>query len=191
MSKHSTAKLFPAGAALLAAALFAAAPAVAQSSSNEYDQALQGFELRLGLLEHDVGLLPKRNYEDGLSINGELAFAPFSSYGRAAFRPVIGASVSTEGRTNFAYADMRAEMLWDRVFFGLGLGAAVHDSKLRRTANEKDLGWRVLFHVPAEVGFQITPNNRLSVYYEHLTNFGLDKSNDGMDNLGVRFSHKF
>ncbi|WP_162915195.1 acyloxyacyl hydrolase [Desertibaculum subflavum] len=191
MSKHSTAKLFPTGAALLAAALFAAAPAMAQSSSDEYDQALQGFELRLGLLEHDVGLLPKRNYEDGLSINGELAFAPLGSYGRAAFRPVIGGSVSTEGRTNFAYADMRAEVLWDRIFFGVGLGAAIHDSKLRRTAHEKDLGSRVLFHVPAEVGFQITPNNRLSVYYEHLTNFGLDKDNQGLDNLGVRFAHRF
>lgn len=191
MSTHSMAKLFPAGAALVAAASLAGAPAAAQDSSGEYDQALQGFELRLGLLEHDVGLLPRRNHEDGLSINGELAFAPFSSYGRAAFRPVIGGSVSTEGRTNFAYADMRAEMLWDRVFFGLGLGAAVHDSKLRRTAHEKDLGWRVLFHVPAEIGFQITPNNRLSVYYEHLTNFGLDKDNEGMDNLGVRFAHKF
>lgn len=191
MSKHSTAKFLPVSAALFAAALLAGAPAAAQDSSSEYDQALRGFELRLGLLEHDVGILPKRNYEDGLSINGELAFAPFSSYGRAAFRPVIGGSVSTEGRTNFAYADMRAEMLWDRVFFGFGLGAAIHDSKLRTTAHEKDLGWRVLFHVPAEVGFQITPNNRISVYYEHLTNFGLDNDNAGMDNLGVRFAHKF
>ena len=72
-----------------------------------------------------------------------------------------------------------------------GIGAAVHDSKLRTTRDTKDLGWRVLFHIPAEVGFQITPNNRLSVYYEHLTNFGLDNDNAGLDNLGVRFSHRF
>jgi len=179
---------FVLAAPLFAAALLAGSPAAAQ---DQFDQALQGWELRLGLLDHDVGILPKRDYEDGLTINGELAFAPFTSWVGASIRPAVGASISTEWNTNFAYADLRGEVLWNRIFFSLGLGAAVHDSKLRTTRDTKDLGWRVLFHIPAEVGFQITPNNRISVYYEHLTNFGLDKDNAGLDNLGVRLSHKF
>jgi lipid A 3-O-deacylase len=190
MFKDFSPKRLSATAMLLGGALLAGSPAMAQDST-QFDTALQGIELRVGLMEHDVGILPKHNYEDGLSINGELALSPFTSFGRAAVRPVIGASISTEGRTNFGYADIRGEMLFDRFFVGLGLGAAVHDSKLRTTRHEKDLGWRVLFHIPAEVGFQITPNNRISVYYEHLTNFGLDSSNAGLDNLGVRLSHRF
>jgi hypothetical protein len=49
----------------------------------------------------------------------------------------------------------------------------------------------VLFHLPVEVGLQITPNNRVSVYCEHVSNAFLATPNPGLDNLGVRFAHRF
>ena len=77
------------------------------------------------------------------------------------------------------------------MFFGIGLGAAIHDSSLKPDTRQKDLGSRVLFHVPAELGYQFTPANRLSLYFEHVSNADLADPNPGMDNIGIRFSHRF
>jgi lipid A 3-O-deacylase len=170
-----------------AASLSLALPAVAQ------DEGREGFvhELRIGLLEHDVGLWGAGSVEDGAAINGELAFRSLTQFWTGSLRPVIGGSVSTEGRTSYGYADLRWEALWDKVFFGVGIGAAVHDSDLERDKNQKDLGSRVLFHIPAELGYQFTPRNRLSLYFEHVSNAWLADPNPGMDNIGLRFSHRF
>jgi hypothetical protein len=178
-------RIFPAAVPLLAALLLAA-PALAQDER-------EGFvhELRLGLLVHDIGIWGSESVEDGAAINGELAFRSLTRFFGGSLRPVLGASISTEGRTNYGYADLRWEALWNNVFFGVGLGAAIHDSDLERHRHQKDLGSRVLFHVPAELGYQFTPRNRISLYFEHVSNAGLADPNPGMDNIGVRFSHRF
>jgi hypothetical protein len=49
----------------------------------------------------------------------------------------------------------------------------------------------VLFHIPLELGIQVTPNNRIALSYEHASNGFTAYPNPGMDNVGVRLAHRF
>ncbi len=148
-------------------------------------------EVRIGVLQHDVGIWGSESVEDGIALNGELAFRSLTPFLGGVIRPVLGGSLSTEGRTSYAYLDARWEALWNGIFFGVGVGGAIHNSDLERERHQKDLGSRVLFHVPVELGYQFTPANRVSVYFEHVSNAWLGDPNPGMDNIGVRLSHRF
>ncbi|TMJ25437.1 MAG: acyloxyacyl hydrolase [Alphaproteobacteria bacterium] len=55
----------------------------------------------------------------------------------------------------------------------------------------KALGSRVLFHIPLEIGVQVTPNNRVALYYEHASNGFTAYPNPGLDNIGLRLAHRF
>lgn len=148
-------------------------------------------ELRGGVLVHDVNMWGAGDVEDGAAVNGELAFRSFGAVLDGQVRPVIGASYVSGDRTSYAYADARWEYTQDWFFFGIGLGAAIHDGELRREPGRKDLGSRILFHVPIEAGVQITDANRVSIYFEHVSNAWLADPNPGMDNIGLRLAHRF
>lgn len=148
-------------------------------------------EIRGGVLVHDVDIWGAGDVEDGAAVNGELAFRSFGTVLGGQLRPVLGASYVGGDRTSYAYADARWEYTQDWFFFGIGLGAAIHDGELERQPGRKDLGSRVLFHVPIEAGIQITDANRISVYFEHVSNAWLADPNPGMDNIGVRLAHRF
>lgn len=148
-------------------------------------------EVRGGVLVHDVDMWGAGNVEDGAAFNGELAFRSFGGLLGGQLRPAIGLSITGGDRTSLGYADVRWEYTMQRFFFGIGLGAAIHDGELRREPGRKDLGSRVLFHVPIEVGYQLTDANRVSVYFEHVSNAWLADPNPGMDNIGVRLAHRF
>ena len=148
-------------------------------------------ELRGGVLVHDVDMWAAGDIEDGASFNGELAFRSFGSLLGGQLRPAVGLSYAGGNRTSYGYADARWEYTAGRFFFGLGLGAAVHDGELHREPGRKDLGSRVLFHIPIEAGVQLTDANRLSLYFEHVSNAWLADPNPGMDNIGLRLAHRF
>lgn len=169
-------------AALVAVALLAA-PAAAQEGIVH--------ELRGGVLAHDVGLWAARGVEDGVTFNGELVFSPSVDLLGGKIRPAIGASVATEGGTSYVYADAKWEWAGPVWFFGLGLGGAVHNGSHYGSPDEKALGSRLLFHVPAEIGWQFTDRNRVSLYFEHVSNGFTSDRNEGLDNIGVRLSHRF
>ena len=148
-------------------------------------------ELRGGLLAHDVHLWAARGVEDGVTFNGEVAFSPSIDLLGGKIRPAAGASITTQDGTSYVYADARWEWAGPVWFFGLGLGGAVHDGSHYGSANEKALGSRVLFHIPAEIGWQFTEKNRVSLYFEHVSNGFTSDRNEGLDNIGVRLSHRF
>ena len=100
--------------------------------------------------------------------------------------------MSFAGKTNLAYADLRYERETPGgIFFGLGLGAALHDGPLDERGNRKALGSRVLFHVPLELGWRWDRHSSVSLYFEHVSNAGLADENEGMDNVGVRYGYRF
>lgn len=148
-------------------------------------------EIRGGVLVHDVDLWGAGDVEDGAAFNGELAFRSFGTLFGGQLRPVAGFSYVGGDRTSYGYVDARWERHWDRFFFGIGVGAALHDGELQREPGRKDLGSRVLFHIPIEAGYQITDANRISLYFEHVSNAWLADPNPGMDNIGVRLAHRF
>jgi hypothetical protein len=152
-------------------------------------------ELRAGALAHDVdGLWSGSRVESGVDWNGEIVFwrsgleLPWGT-----LHPNLGASVNDHGDTSKLYAGV----LWELessfgLFLNLGVGAAIHDGKLDNDDDDrKQLGSRVLFRIPIEVGYSITEHHRLMVSFDHLSNADLASENEGLDTLGVRYGYRF
>jgi hypothetical protein len=153
-----------------------------------------GIELRGGVLAHDVpDLWSGFRLERGIDINAEVLFGAGLPFLGGALRPAIGGSVNTEGYTSKGYADLRWEFdTPSRIFFGIGLGAAVHDGNIGPTdPDRKALGSRVLFHIPVEVGLRIDDRQSVSVYFEHTSNAGTARYNEGLDGIGLRYGFRF
>lgn len=167
-------------------ALGVPAPALAQ-----FDLKDVIYEVRGGVLAHDVPLWGSGRVESGVAIHGEVAFAPSIKILGIDIRPVLGGSVATGGGTSLFYLDIRAELIVDRLFFAAGVGPAIHTGNLTNRGGNKALGSRVLFHPSFEFGIQLTPANRVSIYYEHISSAYIARPNPGMDNLGLRVSHRF
>ncbi|MDZ7704115.1 MAG: acyloxyacyl hydrolase [Trueperaceae bacterium] len=101
--------------------------------------------------------------------------------------------MSTAGDTSKAYIDARWEVAaTDQLFLAIGVGAAIHDGKLgRESEDRKALGSRVLFHLPAEVGWRFDAHHGVSIFFDHMSNAGLADLNEGMDTLGIRYAYRF
>ncbi len=189
ISKAPLCRVLAAGLALaagLSLALALSPPAHAQSLIEE---------LKLGVLYHDAPNMWSgfRQEPQGVDINVEALLRPSLPLFLGTIRPALGATISTRGDTNHAYLGARWQVeLPIGVFFGLGLGAAVHDGHtLPDSASHKALGSRVLFHIPAEIGVRLDRHNSLSIYFEHTSNAGLANHNEGMDRIGLRYGYKF
>jgi len=177
------------GAALVLALSADSAPALAQDAGLPYRT-----ELRLGVLAHDVpDLWSGFRLESGVDINGEVLLGSGLAFLGGTLRPAIGGSINTSGGTSKGYVDARWEIEGPAgLFFGIGLGAAVHDGNLGPTDPDlKALGARVLFHIPFELGFRFDQRRSISVYFEHTSNAGLASPNEGLDSIGVRYGVRF
>jgi lipid A 3-O-deacylase len=151
-------------------------------------------EVRGGVLAHDVpDLWSGFRLERGIDVNGELLFGAGLPILGGSLRPALGGSLNTEGYTSKAYADVRWEVeLPAHFFLGLGLGAALHDGNLAPSEGDrKALGARVLFHIPVELGWRLDARQSLSVYFEHTSNAGTARYNEGLDSIGMRYGYRF
>lgn len=153
------------------------------------------YALKIGVLAHDVPDLWSgfQVEQDAADINIEAQFAAAWALPWGAIRPVIGGTINTRGDTSHAYIDARWQVdCASGVFFGVGLGAAVHDGEIGPgDLDRKWLGSRVLFHIPAEVGLHLDAHNDLSVYFEHTSNANTQDFNEGLDRIGVRYGYRF
>jgi lipid A 3-O-deacylase len=152
-------------------------------------------ELKIGALDHDTpGLWSGFNLERrSVDANVEVLFSPLARTFGGYLRPAIGATINFNGDTSKAYADLRWEIETpSRVFFALGMGAAVHDGELGAgDPARKALGSRVLFHPSAELGWRFDGVNSISIFADHISNGFSRRDNEGMDTVGVRFGHRF
>jgi lipid A 3-O-deacylase len=152
------------------------------------------YEAKFGVLAHDVpDLWSGFRLERGVDINAEVILKPALPFLGGAIRPAFGGSVNTQGYTSKGYIDARWQLdTASGVYFGLGLGAAVHDGHLGPDAvDRKALGARVLFHIPIEIGYRFDQHNSLSVYFEHMSNGYTHRYNEALDSLGVRYGYRF
>ena len=166
----------------------------ADSASAQETFAPTRIEIRAGVLAHDVpGLWSGFRLESGVDINAELLLGPGVAFLGGTVRPVIGGSVNTAGGTSKAYLDARWEFDTScGIFFGLGVGAAIHDGNLDASdPDRKALGSRVLFHIPIEVGYRFDERRSVSVFFEHMSNGNFADSNEALDSIGVRYGHRF
>jgi len=152
-------------------------------------------ELRVGVLAHDVpDLWSGFNAEpSSVALNAEALLSPSIAMFGGSIRPAIGGSVATDGGTSNAYLDARWQYETPSgIFFALGLGATIHDGQLElKDLDRKALGSRVLFHIPAEIGYRLDDHNSLSVYFEHMSNANIADPNEGLDRIGVRYGYRF
>jgi lipid A 3-O-deacylase len=164
-------------------------PAAAQSSAPFIAEA------RVGILAHDVpGLWSRFNLETRKpDINGEIILSPELAFLGGRIRPALGGTWNTHGGTSKAYVDARWEYQTRvGIFFGLGLGAAVHNGYLGPTSvDHKALGSRVLFHIPIELGYRFDGGQTVSLYFEHTSNGYTQTYNEGLDSIGLRYGFKF
>lgn len=156
------------------------------------------YSVKIGGLWHDTpGLwsgFQAENDAVDINVEAQLAMAYAMPWG-GTMRPVFGGTINTEGDTSHAYIDARWQIDGPSgLFFGLGLGAAVHDGEIGGPGadpSKKWLGSRVLFHIPAEVGVHLDAHNDLSVYFEHTSNAYTQTYNEGMDRIGIRYGYRF
>jgi hypothetical protein len=145
-------------------------------------------EVKIGVLDHDVPDLWSgfRAEPNSVDINIEALLSPSVLFLGGTVRPAIGGTINIVGATSHAYIDARWQYETPSgIFFGLGIGAAVHDGQLElEHLDEKALGSRVLFHFPIEVGLRFDAHNSLSAYFEHTSNGYTVDPNEG---LGYRF----
>jgi lipid A 3-O-deacylase len=152
-------------------------------------------EVKLGILDHDVpGLWSGFRREEGSTdINVEALLSPSVMVLGGTIRPAVGASINTSGQTSHAYIDARWQYeTLAGIFFGLGLGGAIHDGELDgRDPDRKALGSRLLFHIPIEVGYRFDEHSSVSMYFEHTSNGYTQDFNEGLDRLGIRYGYHF
>lgn len=152
-------------------------------------------ELKFGILAHDVPDLWSgfRAEPSSIAINVEALLSPSVAFLGGAIRPAVGASINTEGATSNVYLDARWQYETPSgIFFGLGVGATIHDGQLElKDFDQKALGSRALFHIPVEIGYRLDAHNSLSVYFEHMSNAYTVDPNEGLDRLGLRYGYHF
>ena len=152
-------------------------------------------ELKLGILDHDVPDLWSgfRAEPNSVDINIEAILSPSIMFMGGTIRPAVGGTINTDGTTSHAYIDARWQYETPSgIFFGLGLGAAIHNGQLElEDWDRKALGSRVLFHIPVEIGYRFDAHNSLSAYFEHTSNAYTVDPNEGMDRLGIRYGYRF
>lgn len=169
--------------------LHAQNPAATASESG----VLYGF--RAGLLVHDVGgLWSQTRAEGGVDWNAELVFRKpsFTLWG-GMILPNVGVSINSQGDTSKLYGGVVWEFLFSNgFFFNIGTGLAVHNGQLESDdSKKKQLGSRILFREPIEIGFTFFERHRISLMFDHISNADLAEPNEGLDTLGVRYGYQF
>jgi hypothetical protein len=152
-------------------------------------------ELRLGVAAHDVdGLWSGERKERGVDYMLEVVLGPtLAEAYSGAIRTNLGFTWNNRGYTSKAYGGLIWHWSNDRqLTFELGLGVALHTGE-RETdeQDEKQLGSKLLFRVPIELGWEFAERQRVSLFFEHVSNAWLADENEGMDLLGARWAWRF
>jgi lipid A 3-O-deacylase len=179
------------------------APAAAHAQNLTYG------EVKFGLLAHDVHFLGGK--ESGVDLNPEIilpspiadswaAGLPWYLHWMAQPRPTLGGEFNTSGFTNQYY--LGATWTWqlvsnvlqpdDGITFGIFFGPSVNDGQIvAAKPNRKSLGSNVLFRESFELGYCITPIYQISAYVDHVSNAGLARFNQSLNEVGGRFGVSF
>ena len=150
-------------------------------------------EVRLGGLAHDQGPFSS-NKEDGLDINAEVLFvSPDFLDAIGAPRPHAGLTLNSSGDTSQAYLGLSWEWdFWDGAFAGFSLGGAVHNGETSTAPlDRKELGCPVLFRESIDIGYRVDENYSLMVHLAHISNAKLCDTNEGLENIGIRYGYRF
>ncbi|MBV8889856.1 MAG: acyloxyacyl hydrolase [Alphaproteobacteria bacterium] len=178
-------------------------PALAHAQNLSYD------EIKLGVLAHDVHFLGGK--EHGVDINPEVILqSPVSDAWAATVpgylrwmvqpRPSLGAEFNSAGQTDQFY--FGATWTWqvagnlltpdDGLIFSYSFGPGFNNGMVHATESDrKSLGGSVLFRESFEFGYRLAPRYQLSAYLDHISNGGLDRYNQSINDVGLRLGVRF
>jgi hypothetical protein len=166
-------------------------------------------EFKFGVWDHDAHFLQGK--EHGADINPELIFAspitddmiagaPLWLRWTLQPRPTVGGAINTAGDTDQAYVGatwswLLANHLFtqdDGVVLGFFFGPGFNDGKIGPAPdNRQALGYHVLFREAFDLGYQINPTWEISAYIDHISNGGLAKYNQSINDVGLRLGYRF
>jgi lipid A 3-O-deacylase len=151
------------------------------------------YEIRTGILAHDVPVWSLSRQEGGVDFNAELIFGfPNSRLFSGVVRTNLGFSLNSRSDTSKVYTGLLWEYMWDSgLFLNIGLGLAAHDGKLDNSDDKKELGSRLLFRIPLEMGLLFTRHQGISMMFDHVSNAYLADPNEGLDTIGLRYTYRF
>ena len=151
------------------------------------------YEIRTGILAHDVPLWSRTRQEGGVDFNAEFIFGfPKFELLSGIVYSNLGFSLNSQGDTSKIYSGLLWEYMWHtRLFLNLGLGLAVHDGELDHSDENKALGSRILFRIPIEFGLLFTRHQGVSIMFDHVSNAYLADPNEGLDTIGLRYIYRF
>ena len=166
-------------------------------------------EFHFGILDHDAHFLGGK--EKGIDINPEVNFeSPVSDAWAATLppwirwavqpRPTIGGEINTDGYTNQAY--IGANWAWrlasnvvqpgDGILLGYFFGPGFNDGDIRSSRpDRKALGSHVLFREALDLGYEFAPGWEISAFIDHVSNGGLAKQNQSINDVGGRLGVRF
>ncbi len=166
-------------------------------------------EFKFGVWDHDAKFLGGR--EKGVDINPEFILwspvsddmivnAPAWLHWALQPRPTIGAAFNTAGTTNQYY--LGATWSWflarnlfnpdDGIVLGYFFGPGFNDGQLHNgDATRKALGSHILFREALDLGYQINRTWEISAYIDHISNGGLAKENQSINDVGLRLGYRF
>jgi lipid A 3-O-deacylase len=150
-------------------------------------------EISIGALVHDEGPF-SNSKEDGYDGHIEVRFAsPRFLDIIWSPEPHIGANINTEGDTSQVFAGLSYEWnLWKGLFAGISVGGALHDGETDSGAlDKKDLGCHLLFRESLTLGWELTEHHKIAAIFDHISNAKICSHNEGLENLGVRYSYRF
>jgi lipid A 3-O-deacylase len=151
------------------------------------------YEIRTGILAHDVPVWSRSSKEAGVDFNAEFIFGfPNFELLSGIVRANLGFSLNNQGDTSKVYSGLLWEYMWDSgLFLNLGLGLAAHDGELDNSDDKKELGSRILFRIPIEIGLLFTRYQGVSIMFDHVSNAYLADPNEGLDTIGLRYIYRF
>jgi lipid A 3-O-deacylase len=165
-----------------------APPALAQ----EYGRHVDRTEIRFGAAFDNTGPLTNFTWRDPVA-NFEIAFAAPDLGLPGQPRPYLGIDLSgARNAIHFAYGGLGWDMyLGDRLSVSGSLGLAVNSARdLKSGALTRALGTRMTFHIGAGIGYDLSRDVTVQLYWNHYSNAWLHRVNMGHDSIGIRFNFR-
>ncbi len=173
-------------------------PTKAQAQSRRSSKAKGGgifSEIRVGALAHDQGPFSS-NKEEGIDAQIELRFQSPDFLGLIwSPYPHIGADINSSGNTSSVWLGLVWEKpVWKKMFVGWSMGGAYHNGETNQgtgALDEKELGCNPLFRLAINAGWRFGEHHSLDLILDHISNAKLCDTNEGLENVGVRYGSKF
>ena len=160
-------------------------------------------EIRVGLYEHDANIIGHKK-ETGADFVLELLSRPLISLQFIGTpRLVVGGVINSAGQTNQAYMglirtwDLTHEVInsGDAIFLEGMVGGDWNDGKIDVTGSPQEQHWKshgshLLFRTGLNLGYRINPTWSVALSFNHISNAGLAKRNEGMNDLGLTVNMK-